>query len=93
MDPKRIWNLHLKGVKCNPGFEACVETFPDEGQIRLIEQFRALLRNGYRETLSVECEFKALNLTQAETTKRAIAGVLKLTSCAVSGAVLENPPH
>ena len=84
LDPKRIWNLHLKGVKCEPGFQDCRETFPDQGQIDLAGQLRALLKDGYQETLSVECEFKAPGLSQTETTRRALEGMLKVISTAVS---------
>ena len=80
LNPKRIWNLHLKGVQCGEGFKDCKETFPDQGQIDLVGQLRALLRDRYRETISIECEFKAPGLNQLETTQRALAGMLKIIS-------------
>jgi sugar phosphate isomerase/epimerase len=84
LDPKRIWNLHLKGVQCQPNFKDCHETFADLGQIDLKGQCQALLRDGYNETMSLECEFKAPGLTHTETTKRSLDGLLKVMSAAVA---------
>lgn len=84
LDPKRIWNVHMKGVQCGPKFQNCQETFADQGQIDLKGQLRALLRDGCEATLSVECEFKAAGLSQMETTQRAIEGLLKVMSAAVA---------
>lgn len=84
LDGGHIWNLHLKGVQCAPGFKNCEETFPDQGEIDLKDQLRALLREGYQETLSVECEFKGPGLSQTETTRRALEGALKVMAPAVA---------
>lgn len=84
LDPKRIWNLHLKGIQCAPGFKGCKETFPDQGQVDLKGQLQALLRDGYQGTLSLESEATAPGLTHTESTKRAIEGVLKVMSAAVA---------
>jgi sugar phosphate isomerase/epimerase len=80
----RIWNVHLKGLHCEPKFKNCDETFPDQGEIDLTGQLRDLYKNGYQETLSVECEFKAPGLSQIETTRRAIEGTLKVMAAAGS---------
>jgi L-ribulose-5-phosphate 3-epimerase len=84
LDPNRIWNLHVKGVQCGPGLKDCRETFVDQGQIDLDGQLRALLKNGYQGTVSLECEFKPPELTQTETTKRSIEGLLKVMSSAIT---------
>jgi sugar phosphate isomerase/epimerase len=84
LDPKRIWNLHLKGVQCAPNFKDCKETFADLGQIDLKGQLRALLQDGYQGTMSLECEFKDPNLSHTETTKRSLDGLLKVMSAAVA---------
>ena len=52
----------------------------DLGQIDLKGQFQALLRDGYNETMALECEFKAPGLTHTETTKRSLDGLLKVMS-------------
>ena len=84
LDPKRIWNLHLKGVQCAPNFKDCKETFADLGQVDLKGQLQALLRDGYQGTMSLECEFKDPNLSHTETTKRSLDGLLKVMSAAVA---------
>jgi sugar phosphate isomerase/epimerase len=86
LNKKRIWHMHLKGIKCGGNLKNCSETFAGEGQVHLVGQFRALLRDGYQETMSLECEFKAPGFTHLETTKRSLEGLLKVMSAAVSGA-------
>ncbi len=78
LDKKRIWHMHLKGVSCESGFRNCTETLADKGQIDLRGQFRALLRDDYQETMSLECEFEAPGLSHSETTKRSMEGLLRV---------------
>ena len=78
LDKKRIWNIHLKGMQCGPGFEDCHETFADEGQINLVGQIRALLYGHYNETMSLECEFAAPGMTHQQTTERSMQGLLRV---------------
>jgi sugar phosphate isomerase/epimerase len=80
LDKKRIWHMHLKGIKCGAHLKNCSETFAGQGQVDLAGQFKALLRDGYNETMSLECEFKAPGLTHLETTKRSLEGLLKVIS-------------
>lgn len=86
LDKKRIWHMHLKGMICQDNLTHCKECFADEGQIDLTGQFRALMRNGYEGTMSLECEFQAPGLTHQETAKRSMEGVLKVMNAAVSTA-------
>lgn len=74
----RIWHVHLKGVACATGLRNCKETFPDEGVIDLVGQLRALRRDHYTGTMSLECEFSAPGMTHAETTRRSMQGLLKV---------------
>ena len=83
LDPKRIWNMHLKGAQYQPNFKGCQETFADLGQIDLKGQLQALLRDGYEGTMSLECEFEAPHLSYTETTRRSLEGLLKVMSAAV----------
>jgi L-ribulose-5-phosphate 3-epimerase len=83
LDPKRIWNIHLKGAQCHPNFKDCQETFADVGQIELKGQLQALLRDGYQGTMSLECEFKAPGMNATETTQRSLEGLLRVMSAAV----------
>jgi sugar phosphate isomerase/epimerase len=84
LDPKRIWNMHLKGAQCGADFKDCRETFADQGQIDLKGQLQALRRDKYQGTMSLECEFKGPGLDHTETTKRSLEGLLKVMSAAVA---------
>jgi len=78
LDKKRIWHMHLKGIACAAQLKNCKEGLAGEGQIDLAGQFRRLIRDGYQETMSLECEFKAAGLTHLETSKRSLEGLLKV---------------
>lgn len=78
LDKKRIWHLHIKGVKCEAGFKGCRETFTDQGQLDLLGQLRALAHDGYQETMSLECEFSAPGMSHLETAKRSLEGLIKI---------------
>lgn len=82
LDKKRIWHLHLKGMKCGANLKSCSETFAGEGQIDLVDQFRALLRDRYQETMSLECEFRSPGLSHLETTKRSLESLLRVMASA-----------
>jgi sugar phosphate isomerase/epimerase len=88
LDKKRIWHMHLKGVTCATKLNNCSETFAGQGQIDLVRQFRRLVHDGYQETMSLECEFKAPGLTHLETTKRSLEGLLRIMNVAMA----ENTP-
>jgi len=80
LDKSRIWNMHLKGVKCASDLRDCKETFADEGGIDLLGQLRALLRDHYAETMSLECEFNAPGMNHQQTTERSMQGLLRVMS-------------
>lgn len=84
LDRKRIWHVHLKGITCQSHLVDCKECFADEGQIDLAGQLRALLRDGYQETMSLECEYQTPGLSHQETTKRSMEGLLRVMAAAVS---------
>jgi len=83
LDKKRIWHMHLKGVVCDNHLKNCSETLAGQGQVDLVGQFRQLVRDGYQETMSLECEFEAPGLTHLGTTKRSLEGLLKSMNSAV----------
>jgi sugar phosphate isomerase/epimerase len=84
LDKSRIWHLHLKGMQCGPGMKKCHETFPDEGVINLTGQFKALERDHYDGTMSLECEFKAKGMTHQQTTERAMQGLIRVVKKALA---------
>jgi len=77
LDKTRLWNMHVKGIECAHGFN-CHETFADTGEIDLAGQLRALLRDHYSETMSLECESSAPGMTHRETTERSLQGLLRV---------------
>ena len=79
LDKSRIWNMHLKGMKCDPVSKRCNAAFPEEGDVDvLVGQFRALLRDHYAGTMSLECERTAAGMTHEQTTNRAMQGLLRV---------------
>ena len=84
LDKKRIWHMHLKGIACDKNLKSCKETFVGEGQIDLKGQLRQSLRDGYQETMSLECEYTAPGMSHLETTKRSLEGLLRVMTAAVS---------
>lgn len=90
LNKQRIWNIHLKGMQCDPGFKHCHETFGDEGEIDLVGQFQALLRDHYTETMSLECEFKASGMTHQQTTERSMQGLLRVMKKALASNRMGN---
>jgi len=85
LEKGRIWNLHVKGMHCGPGLKGCDETFADAGEIDLAGQLRALLRDQYGETMSLECEYSAQGMTHQQTTERSLQGLLRVMSAVASG--------
>lgn len=84
LDKSRVWHLHLKGMQCGPGMRKCHETFPDEGVINLAGQFKALERDHYQGSMSLECEFKAPGMTHQQTTERAMQGLIRVVKKALA---------
>lgn len=80
LDKSRIWHLHLKGMACSPGLKDCHETFTDRGEIDLAGQLRALARDHFDGTMSLECEFRAPGMTHEQTSRRSLQGLLKIVS-------------
>ena len=91
LDKKRIWHMHLKGVTCGANGKNCSETFAGQGQVDLAGQFRQLIRDGYQETMSLECEFKAPGLTHVDTTKRSLEGLLRAMTSALAADTPQHP--
>ncbi len=83
LDKKRIWHMHVKDVRCQAGHQQCRTTIVGTGEVNLLGQFRALLRDGYQETLSLEPEVQASGLSHQEATKQSLAGLLKIIAQAL----------
>ena len=69
--------MHVKGVACQTPGQQCRNAFADEGSIDLLGQFRALRRDHYKGTISLECEYKAEGMTHRQTTERSMEELLR----------------
>lgn len=84
LEKNRIMNVHLKGMQCGPGLTNCHETFPDEGQIDLVGQLRAFLRDHYAGTMSLEGEYRGPGMTREQSTERSMQGLLRVVEKALA---------
>lgn len=80
----RIWNVHLKDARCSAGFKNCHSTIVGQGQIDIIGQLRALLRNNYQGTMSLEPEFQTKTISHLEGTETSMAALLQIMRRAIA---------
>ncbi|MFB3921697.1 MAG: sugar phosphate isomerase/epimerase family protein [Terriglobia bacterium] len=81
---KRIWHMHLKDVKCAPQYKDCNTAVVGTGQVKLLEQLRALVRDGYDGTMSLEPEYEDKTTSHREATERSLQALLKLMEAALA---------
>jgi sugar phosphate isomerase/epimerase len=77
LDKSRIWHMHLKdGV---PGKKGEVEWAPiGSGKIDYVGQFRALLKNGYQGTMSLETHYLNQAKDKEASSRESMEGLLKV---------------
>jgi sugar phosphate isomerase/epimerase len=77
LDKSRIWHMHLKdGV---PGRKGVVEWAPiGGGKIDFVGQFRALIKDGYRATMSLETHYLNAAKNQEASSRESMAGLLNV---------------
>jgi sugar phosphate isomerase/epimerase len=80
----RIWHMHVKGMACESPGKQCKNAFADEGSIDLVGQLRALRRDHYTGTMSLECEYSAPGMSHQQTTQRSMEGLLKVAATAAA---------
>ncbi|MGA3323074.1 MAG: sugar phosphate isomerase/epimerase family protein [Terriglobia bacterium] len=80
----RIWHMHLKRVACEAPGKQCLDAFADQGSIDLVGQLRALRRDKYTGTMSLECEYHAPGMSHLQTTQRSMEGLLKVAALAAA---------
>jgi sugar phosphate isomerase/epimerase len=61
----------------------CATAIVGTGQIDLVGQVRALARDGYQGTMSLEPEYEAPNVTHLQATERSLEGLLKAMATAL----------
>ncbi|PYV09710.1 MAG: sugar phosphate isomerase [Acidobacteria bacterium] len=80
----RIWHMHLKDVRCGAGLTNCQTAVVGTGELDLLGQFRALLRDGYQGTMSLEPEYETASLSHGAATRRSLEGLLKIMTAALA---------
>jgi L-ribulose-5-phosphate 3-epimerase len=78
LDKKRIWHMHLKDAA--PGAKAGESQWTPVGggKIDYIGQFRALIKNGYEGTMSLETHYLNAAKNKEESSKESMEGLLKV---------------
>jgi L-ribulose-5-phosphate 3-epimerase len=84
LDKRRIWHMHLKDVRCASGYRNCETAIVGTGQVDLLGHLRALLRDGYQGTMSLEPEYEDSSITHLDATKRSLEAVLKMMATALA---------
>jgi len=79
----RIWHVHLKDARCDSGFKSCHSAIVGQGQINIVGQLRALLRNNYQGTMSLEPEFESRTISHLDGTEKSMAALLKIMRDAI----------
>jgi len=80
---KRIWHMHLKDVRCAPNYKDCNTAIVGTGQVKLTEQIRALVRDGYDGTMSLEPEYEDQTNSHLAATQRSLEALLKIMAAAL----------
>jgi len=76
LDKSRIWHMHLKDGA--PGKKGEVEWAPiGSGKIDFVGQFRALLKNGYKGTMSLETHYLNAAKNREASSRESMEGLLK----------------
>lgn len=81
---KRIWHMHLKDVRCAPEYKECNTAIVGTGQVKLVEQLRAVVRDGYDGTMSLEPEYEDKETSHLAATQRSLEALLKMMAAALA---------
>jgi L-ribulose-5-phosphate 3-epimerase len=80
----RIWHMHLKDVRCDPGLKKCNTVVVGTGQVDLAGQIRALLNDRYEGTMSLEPEVESPEISHLEATKRSLEALIEIMDKALA---------
>jgi sugar phosphate isomerase/epimerase len=78
LDKKRMWHMHLKDAAPNPKGGEAVWMPIGAGKIDYVEQFRALLKNGYEGTMSLETHYLNTAKDKEASSRESMDGLLKV---------------
>jgi L-ribulose-5-phosphate 3-epimerase len=78
LDKKRIWHMHLKDAAPNPKGGEPVWMPIGGGKIDYLGQFRALIKNGYEGTMSLETHYLNAAKNKEASSRESMDGLLKV---------------
>jgi len=78
LDKKRIWHMHLKDAAPNPKGGEPVWMPIGAGKIDYLGQFRALIKNGYEGTMSLETHYLNTAKNKEASSRESMDGLLKV---------------
>jgi L-ribulose-5-phosphate 3-epimerase len=78
LDKKRIWHMHLKDAQDAPNKDGYVWRPIGGGSIDYLGQFRALLKNGYEGTISLETHYLNAAKNKEASSRESMEGLLKI---------------
>lgn len=78
IDKKRMWHMHLKDAAPNPDGGEAVWRPIGGGKIDYVGQFRALLKNGYEGTMSLETHYLNVAKNKEESSRESMNGLLEV---------------
>lgn len=82
----RIWHMHLKDVRCDAGYKNCQTAIVGTGQVDLLGQLRALVRDNYQGTMSLEPEYEDAHTSHLTATRRSLKTLLGIMSKALESS-------
>jgi L-ribulose-5-phosphate 3-epimerase len=82
LDRKRMWHMHLKDAAPNPKGGEAIWMPIGNGKIDYVGQFRALLKNGYQGTMSLETHYLNAAKDKEASSRESMDGLLKVIAAA-----------
>ena len=80
IDKKRIWHMHLKDAAPNPEGGDAIWKPIGGGEIDYTGQFRALLKDGYEGTMSLETHYLNAAKDKEASSRESMEGLLKVVA-------------
>jgi len=78
IDKKRIWHMHLKDAVPDPKSDEAKWMPIGGGKIDFVGQFRALMKNGYEGSMSLETHYLNAAKNKEQSSRESMEGLLKV---------------
>ena len=78
IDKKRIWHMHLKDAVPDPKGDEAKWMPIGGGKIDFVGQFRALMKNGYEGSMSLETHYLNAAKNKEQSSRESMEGLLKV---------------